>query len=122
MTPKQATELILNSSIPFAFGGSKVWGADCVGLILLYQDLIGHPFPNEISIPRGHGTYEQFVKVLKRCNCVLDPDGPIVVERFIGSAHMGLCLNGLYVNQSNTIGSTEVKEMPSNIVRFGYLG
>lgn len=111
-----------NTSIPFKVGQSSLYGADCLGLIILYLKSQGYKCEWESKIKRGFATYEYFKEKLEENNAILDPSGNIFLHRFVGSAHIGLIIDKHYVYQSNITLKTEYSDIPKNGYRYKYLG
>jgi hypothetical protein len=111
-----------NTKIPFRVGQSTVYGADCVGLGILYLKSKGFKCEWESELVRGIGKYDYYKSCFDKYGFVRDPEGDIFLQRFMKNAHIGVILENMYVYQSNITMTTEYLEIPKNGYRYSYLG
>jgi hypothetical protein len=111
-----------NTKIPFKVGQSDIYGADCVGLGILYLRSQGYRCEWENELKRGLGRYDYYKSCFDAYNFKRDPKGDIILIRFIKSAHIGLVFDDVCIYQSNLTLKTEYGEIPKNGYRYSYLG
>lgn len=111
-----------NTNIPFKVGQSTIYGADCVGLGILYLRNKGFKCDWEKELTRGLGSFSYYKQCFDSYNFKLDPNGDCFLQRFIASAHIGIIIDNVYVYQSNITLRTEYSDIPRNGYRYSYLG
>lgn len=117
----QTSQILLNSKIKFVMGMSEVWGADCLGLIVIKHKLENLDYSWESKIPRKIMRFEKFKQYLLDCNCIEDPTGDIALVKYPTHAHLGLIHESFYISQCNIVGETVVSKIPENVTRFRYM-
>jgi hypothetical protein len=113
---------INNTRIPFKTGQSNIYGADCVGLVILYLRMNGFKCEWEKDLVKKTSGYDLFKTELEKNNFVKNKEGNIVLQRFIGLGHIGLCIDNKFVFQDNISRFTKFTDLPTNIYRYEYLG
>lgn len=111
-------KILFSSEIPFALGHSEVWGADCLGIMVLQHKLDELDYSWESEIPRKPMSFAEYDYYLRKFNYFPDEKGDIIVLRYIGSAHLGLVHGDKMVSQDNRMGGTYVQNIPDNGYRY----
>jgi hypothetical protein len=115
-------QIYKNTSIPFVLGQSTIYGADCVGLLILTLKNHGYKCEWEDKIIRQPGKYAYFKRMFSKCNFIRDDNGVFALIRDPRSAHVGLISEDQIIYQDNKIGRTNVVPILKNIYRYSYLG
>jgi hypothetical protein len=121
---KQHTfDILSQSKIKFVLGMSEVFGADCLGLVILKHKIEGLDYSWESNIPRKHMSFDSFHGHLLANKCIVDQNyGDICLTNYRTYAHLGLCHGDVMVSQSNLTGQTVVEPLPKNATRYRYIG
>lgn len=111
-------QILFSSQIPFAMGMSEIWGADCLGLVILQHKMDNLDYSWEYTIPRRPMSFQEYCYYLTQCGYTPDDQGDVIVLRYVGNAHLGLVHKDKMVSQDNRMGGTYVQNIPTNGFRF----
>jgi hypothetical protein len=120
---QQTFDILSKSEIKFVLGMSEIFGADCLGLVILKHKMEGLDYSWEVNIPRKHMSFDTFHKHLLANSCIVDQEfGDICLVNYRTYAHLGLCHKDQMISQSNVKGGTLVEPLPENVTRYRYTG
>jgi hypothetical protein len=120
---QQTFDILSQSKIKFVLGMSEIFGADCLGLLVLKHKMENLDYSWEPSIPRKHMSFDSFHKLLIANKHIVDQEfGDVCLVNYRTYAHIGLCHDGQMISQSNITGETLVEPIPVNAIIYRYIG
>lgn len=117
MNNNTAFDILKQTIIPFCAGQGSVFGADCVGLLAVYYDMINQPL-DLTNCPRGVMHPRNFMEQLVKLGFVKDDEGEAVVFMQNRIGHCGLTDGVKVVHQDSVTGTTSVIDYYDKLERY----